>query len=168
MKKAFSTAALVVVIALFAATFVKSVYEAVAQTTNVIPVEFALAFRPSNDLRPIKYSDPYASWGNSRGDIAISVLPDSAALMLAYGANAKIWVMTITDTTRTGSTATGVINFSIIDLDRTASLDTSLFISGDGLYCTGLLPNVDVVISPYDSLEKYDQLVFAWLDRQWQ
>lgn len=164
MKKALSTALWIGLLVIFASMY----YQAIAQVTNAAGIDYALAFKPTSDSRLTKYVIPHTDWGNSRGDMATAVLPDSASLWSAFGANTKIWVITLTDTTRQGSSEDGTINFSIIDLDRTETVDTSLFISQAGLYCTGLLPHIDVIISPYDSLEKYDQLVVTWLCRQWQ
>lgn len=165
------------------------------KTAATSTLDFSLIFRSPSDPRPVKVQTGHFRWQNTRGrteaifpdslwDSGVDtsstsiasrgrpvtfVLADSATLARRYGRTQKVWVLTVNDTTRAGTTHTGVIDVTIYEPGNGASRDTSLFIGAYGMMCRGLIiDSVSVGFAPFDSIRAGDRTMMCWQTRTWQ
>ncbi len=183
-------------LAVVAVLLLTAVYVVYAQKTAATStLDFSLIFRPPSDPRPVMVQTGHFRWQNTRGrteaifpdslwDSGVDtsstsiasrgrpvtfVLADSATLARRYGRTQKSWVITVNDTTRSGTSHTGVIDLSIYDVGRGSSRDTSIFIGANGMFCPSLvIDSISVGFAPYDSIRAGDRTVLSWITQTWQ
>ncbi len=165
-----------------------------AQNTAPVHTTFdiALFFRPPSDPRPVVAVTPYFRWMNvrgsnvevnldelggvsldssdiaSRGNPVTYCLADSATLYERFGRTMRIFVLTVTDTTRVNVYG-GTVDLTILDMQNGTHIDTSFLVSRVGLELPGLImDDITIGLAPFDSIASGDRAIFTWVTQTWR